>query len=98
MDAPLHKIGHRRQPDMRVRAHVDALAGQEFDRAELIEEDEWPDHLTPGRRQRAAHFEPAQIAGAGNDNGFDGVDSIANRDMRIEDGVPAHVRPPDLRV
>src|SRR3546814_5713099 len=44
VDRALEQIGQRRQVDMRVRAHVHPLPGVEMRRAELIDEDERPDH------------------------------------------------------
>ena len=53
---------------MRVRAHVDAAAGRELDRTELVEEDERADHAARRRRQHALHREAvAEIAGARQD-------------------------------
>src|SRR5262249_19297683 len=57
------QVRDRREPDVRVRAHVHALAGREIDRAEVVEEDERPDHLVRVPRQNAAHHEAvAEIA------------------------------------
>jgi hypothetical protein len=88
MEAALHQVGHGAKADVGVRADVDALAGQEFRRAHLVEEDEGADHLTLGRRQRAAHLEPAKIAGAGDDDGLDRVDLVTDRDGGVEKRVP----------
>ena len=49
MQPPGEKVGHRRETDVRMRAYVDPLPAQELDRPELVEEDEWTDHLTLGR-------------------------------------------------
>jgi hypothetical protein len=78
------------QPDMRVRTHIHAARGQELGRAHLVEEDEGADHLPLRRGQRAAHLEPAQIAGTRDDHGVDGIDRIAGRAIWVEGGVPAH--------
>src|SRR4029434_8734295 len=56
-DAALEEIGDGGEADMRMRAHVDAAAGRELDRAELVEEDERPDHTALRRRQHALHGE-----------------------------------------
>jgi hypothetical protein len=73
------EIGDRGQPDMRMRADIDPLPGHELRRAHLVEEDERPDHLALRRGQRAAHLEPAQIAGARDDQRFDRIDGVAGR-------------------
>ena len=44
-DLALEQVGHGGEPDVRVRAHVDALPEQELGRPHLVEEDERPDHL-----------------------------------------------------
>jgi hypothetical protein len=84
------EIGDRGQSDMRMRADIDPLPGHELRRAHLVEEDERPDHLAGWRGQRAAHLEPAQIAGARDDQRFDRIDGVAGRALRVKRGVPAH--------
>jgi hypothetical protein len=39
-DLALEEVGHGGQVDVRMRAHVDALVGQELGRPHLVEEDE----------------------------------------------------------
>jgi len=75
-----------------MRPHVDALPGQEFGRAHLVEEDERPHHLPRLRGQRAAHLEAAQIARARHDHGLDRIHRVAQRNAGIKQGVPAHAR------
>ncbi len=60
-DFAVEQIGDGGEPDMRVRPHVDAVAGAEHRRSEMIEEDERPDHARARRRQRAMHLEAAEI-------------------------------------
>ncbi len=60
--AAVEQVGHGGQADMRMRTHVDALAGGEIDRPHVIEEDERPDRLPRGRRQHALDREAAQVA------------------------------------
>ena len=95
VQAALQQIGDGAKADMRMRPHVDSLPGQELRRAHLVKEDERPHHLPLRRGQRAAHLEPAQVAGARHDHMFDGIDGIADGDRRVKDGVPeigrAHV-------
>jgi hypothetical protein len=67
-DFTREEIGDGGEADMRVRANVDAAAGRELDRAELVEEDERADHAALRRRQHALHREAvAEVAGAGED-------------------------------
>jgi hypothetical protein len=63
---------------VRMRADVDALAGQELCRAHLVEEDEGADHLPLRRRKRPAHLEPAEVAGAGDDRWLDRIAAAAS--------------------
>ena len=56
-DLAVEQIGDGGKPDMRMRPHVEAVAGAKFRRPEMIEEDEGPDHARARRRQRAAHRE-----------------------------------------
>ena len=57
-DLAVEQIGHGGKPDMRVRADVEAVAGAELRRTEMIEEDEGADHARArkatrgGRRNR----------------------------------------------
>ncbi len=72
-DRTIEQIRHGREPDMRMRAHIEALPEQEFAGAHLVEEDERPDHLLAHGGQGAAHLEPADIAGARHDHLLDGL-------------------------
>lgn len=56
-DHAVEQVRHRRQPDVRMRPHVEPLAGAEALRAHLVEEDERTDHLLPRRGQHAPHRE-----------------------------------------
>ena len=56
---------------MRMRAHVDAFAEQEFGRAHLVEEDEGADHLAADRGQGPADREAAEIMRARHDHLFE---------------------------
>ena len=68
-DLAVEEIGHRRQPDMRMRPHVQPLARAEFRRPEMIEEDERPEGAAFGEGQHAPHCEAvAQIADARQDH------------------------------
>ena len=66
-DASFEQISDGREPDMRMRAHIHAAAGNELHRPHLVEEDEGPDHLAPAMRQGPAHGKAvAEIAHARN--------------------------------
>src|SRR5690606_29289456 len=43
-DLPFEEVGDGREPDVRMRADVETLAGREDRRAHLVEEHERPDH------------------------------------------------------
>jgi hypothetical protein len=53
---------------MRMRPHVDALAGAENRRAEMVEKDKRTDHARPRRRQRAANLQSPEINRARHNN------------------------------
>ena len=72
-DLAVEQIGHRGEPDMRMRPHVHAGPGAEFHRAEMVEEDERPHHARLRARQRAADFEAAEIDRARHDHMLDRV-------------------------
>ena len=73
-DAAVEQIGHRRKSDVRMRAHIHALAGHELHRTEMIEEDERPDHLSLAVRQCPADRKStAEIARARHDDQFERV-------------------------
>src|SRR5262249_48070041 len=62
-DLALEEVRHRREVDVRMRAHVEAAAGRERRRAEVVEEEEGTDGAPLARRQQAAHREAvAEIA------------------------------------
>ncbi len=66
-DLAVEQVGDGGEPDMRVRPHVDAVAGLEHGRPEMVEENERPDHARMPRRQRAMHLEAAEIDRARHD-------------------------------
>src|SRR6202790_3573537 len=55
------KIGHRGQPDMRMRAHVPALPGGEARRTEMVEKDKRSHYLRLDRRYKTLPLEPSEI-------------------------------------
>ena len=82
-DFAVKKISDGGKPDMRMRAHVEPVAGAEFGRSEMIEEDEWPDHARARRGQGAPHGEVAEIDGARHDHLVDGVALIGVAGGRV---------------
>src|SRR5262249_4548042 len=76
--------------NVRMRPHVDALAGTEFGRSHVIEEDEWSDHAALRRGQRAPHREPTEVAGARDDHALDRVARIGIARHGVLAGKEAH--------
>ena len=92
-DRAVEQIGDGGKPDMRMRPHVHALARHELHRAEMIEEDEGPDHLPLAMRQRAPHRKAvAEIARARHDDEIERVAGLGIAEHGIVGGEPAHVR------
>jgi len=54
----LEQIGDGRKPDMGMRPHIDPFSRCEIDRAEIVEEHEWPDRALVGMRQHPRDTEP----------------------------------------
>ena len=91
MIAAVEQIGDGGKPDMRMRAHVHALAGHELHRPEMIEEDEGADHLPLAMRQRAPHRKAiAEVAGARHDDEIERVAGFGIAEHGIVGGLPAH--------
>src|ERR1700722_15098898 len=63
-DLAIKQKRHGGEPDMGMRPHVDALAGAELDRPEMVEEDEGPDHAPLDVGQGAADAKAAEIDAA----------------------------------
>ena len=78
------------KPDMGMRPHVDAHAGAELDRAEMVEEDEGPDHAALDVGKRAADREAAEIDAARHDHELDGVGGGRIAGGRIRIGRETH--------
>jgi hypothetical protein len=90
-DGPVEQIGDGGKADMRMRPHVHALAGDELHRAEMVEEDEGPDHLPLAMRQRAPHLETvAEIAGSRHDDEIERITCFGIAEHGIVVGHPAH--------
>ena len=67
-DLALEEIGHRREPDVRMRPDVDPLAGSKPRRTHVVEEHDRPDAPPRGRGQQARDGEAAEIARASFDD------------------------------
>ena len=63
-DLAFEQVRQCRQPDMRMRTHIDAArnAGVEVQRTEVIEEDERTHHPPLGKGKHAADDESAEVA------------------------------------
>ncbi len=94
-DAAVEQIGDGGQANMRMRADVHALAGEELHRAEMVEEDEGADHLPLAMRQRAADLKSvAEIAGARHDDEIERVAGFGIAEHGVVGGLPAHGETP----
>src|ERR1700675_3743518 len=89
-DLAVEQISDGREPDMRVRPNVEAIAGAEFGWAEMIEEDKWSTLSRACRRQGAAHREVAEINGAWHDPLVDGIALIGVAGFGIFGGKETH--------
>ena len=93
-DLAIEQIGDGREPDMRMRPHVESRAGAEFSRSEMIEEDERPDHARARRRQGAAHREAvAEVDRARHDHIGERLAAIFVARDRVLAGKEAHHSP-----
>ena len=90
VDRAGEQIGDGGEVDVRVRPHVDALAGRQLRRAHLVEEDERADRRALAMGQGAMDLEPAEIVG-GREQGLEekvvahGFSSAANADDNATD-------------
>ena len=95
-DLALEQVGQRREVDVRVGAHVDALVGQELRRPHLVEEDERADHLPLGGGQRAPDGHFAEVDRARHDQRLDRVRGPAVAEHGVGTGAPAHRSSPSV--
>ena len=94
-DAAVEQIGDGREPDVRMRAHVHAVAGDELHRPHLVEEDERPDHLPLAVRQGSANEKAVtEITRARHDHEIERVAGLLVAEDRVCGWLPAHVVPP----
>jgi hypothetical protein len=71
IDLAVEQIRHGREPDVRVRPHVDT--GREIRGAHVIEEDERAYEPALHRRERSANGEAAEVARMRCEEEFDGL-------------------------
>lgn len=64
----LEHIGRRGKPDVRMRPHVNSLAGAEHRRPEMVEEDEWSNQPGARRGQGALDHQAVDIHRARDDD------------------------------
>src|SRR5215475_11393075 len=76
---------------MRMRTYIKPVAGAEFGRAEMIEEDIRSDHAAARMRQCAAHAESADVDAARHDHLFDCFAGRLIAGNRVLAGEEAHV-------
>ena len=69
----IEQPGHGREADMRMRAHIDALAGRHHGRSQMVEEHERPDIPALWKGQDPPHAEPAQVANSRLDQEFHSI-------------------------
>jgi hypothetical protein len=86
------QIGHGGKPDMRMRAHVEALPAAEFHRPHFVKKNERADHAALCRGQRPAHLKPAEIACARHDHLRNRITSALIAGRGIGCGKKAHAR------
>jgi hypothetical protein len=89
-DLAFEEIGDGGKPDVRVRAHVNALARAELRRSHVIEKDEGPDHAAAGRGQRAPNGKAAKVGGARHDHEFNCIARKRIAGLRVLGGEPTH--------
>ena len=89
-DGAGEQIGHRGKTDMRVGPHVDARAGRELGRSHLVEENERTDAVALSRRQHAANFKSANVAGTRHDDGLQRLTGRRRRCLRLISRLPTH--------
>ena len=68
----LEQVSNGREPNMRVRPNLDALARRKFSRSHVIEENEGAHHLAFPGREHPAHRESTQVFRLRLDDELDG--------------------------
>src|SRR6476659_9099606 len=76
---------------MRMRPHVHACAQQKFSRTHLIEENEWPDHLSLAGWERPPYGKAAEVSRTWHDDHVDRVAGKRIAGLGIEGRLPTHV-------
>jgi hypothetical protein len=91
-DFAVEQIGDGGKADMRMRPNVNAVAGLEHSRTEVVEKDERSDHARACRRQGAVHLKAAEVDRAGYHHLLNDVASARITGNRIFGREKAHAR------
>ena len=89
-DGAVEEIGDGGKPDMGMGPHIHALSGEELYRAEMVEEDERPDHLPLAMGQGAAHRERTDVTCPRHDHKLDLIDRLRIAGDGVFAGEPGH--------
>src|SRR5262245_7884293 len=93
-DFAVKQVGNGGKPDVRVGANVEAIAGAEFCRAEMIEENKRADHPRSRRGQGATDGEVAEIDSARHDDLAYRIALITVSGLRVLAGKETHAMTP----
>src|SRR4030095_9449445 len=89
-DFAVKQIGNGGKPDVRVGPNVEAIAGAEFGRAEMIEKNERADHARSRGGKGATNGKVAEIDSAGHDDLTYGIALVAVSGVRVLAGKETH--------
>src|SRR5262245_65583871 len=89
-DFAVKQVGNCGKPDVRVGANVEAIAGAEFCRAEMIEENKRADHARSRGGQCATDGKVAQIDSAGHDDLAYRIALVVVSGLRVLTGKEPH--------
>src|SRR5262245_35230302 len=89
-DFAVKQIGNGGKPDVRVGTNVEAIAGAEFGRAEMIEENERADHARSRGGQCATDGKVAEIDSAGHDDLAYRIALVVVSGLRVLAGKETH--------
>ena len=98
-DLAVEEVGDGRQANVRMRPNIQPLPSDKLNRAEMIEEDKRPHHLTLAVREGPSDLEPTEITNARDDHQFEGVAGSGITEDGVMRWKPAHLRalPSELR-
>src|SRR5207244_10892013 len=89
-DLAVEKESDGGEPDMRMRPHVEALAGAKLRRSEMVEEDERADHAPIDVGQGATHREMTYVHAARHDHEVDRIGGLRIAGRRVLGRKEAH--------